>query len=362
MDAASAAFSTVEDLLGEAATAVHRGSFHEPFYEDSARALQTAVSESELLRELAQSLKLRATLNAVLYCDVDNGQQPTDAFTRLDEGAELAPEMLGPLRGLCAEACQQGVTQIGSATDGFSVPAAVVPIPRGTDGGTEALCALVDPQTSETPSRIAEMLQLAAVHVVVWQTRDVAERAEQEARASAALLELTHRLESSDDLRGGCLALANGLQSFIGCQRVAIGVSRGNSRHCRLQALSGFACFDKQADTATAVEAALDEALLLNEIVRWPSDQFSRRTPARTHEQLVTTLGADLVLSVPLHDAHGQPAGVCLLVNPPSAEIEAVTKFMRAAGEPLGTSVRWLQRSRGGPLARFRRRLARAAK
>jgi multidrug resistance efflux pump len=170
-------------------------------------------------------------------------------------------------------------------------------------------------------------------------------------------LELVGQLESSEDLSAGCLALVNGLQSFLNCQRVAVGVSGRTSRHCHLQALSGFSRFDKHAEVVTAVEAAMDETLLLEEVIAWPPEEESQRLPARTHEQLLAVLGADLVLSVPLYDAQGEGAGACLIVNPRVEDLAATRNFLQAAQQQLGIALRWLQSCRGGPLFRVRRRV-----
>ena len=108
---------------------------------------------------------------------------------------------------------------------------------------------------------------------------------------------------------------------------------------------------------ATAVEAAMDEALLLNDIIFWPPGEDGQRLPARTHEQLLATLGADSVLSVPLYDAQGEGVGVCLLLNLRDEDVITTTEFLRASQQQLGTCLRWLKRSRGGPLSRAGRKL-----
>ncbi|MFV2067198.1 MAG: efflux RND transporter periplasmic adaptor subunit [Pirellulales bacterium] len=353
---ATSTLATVEDLPGEAETAARRGKSREPLPDELLRVLESANGKDELLHRLALCVKRCATLAAVLYYDCSQSQRLADSLQRLDDEAELDHPTLRAVGDVCVQACKRGTAQLRSTSDGVPTPIVAVPVTTG-QGTVEALCALLGPNTSQSPQRIAEILQLATAQIAVWQSRQTAGRAEQEARSSAALLELVGQIERSEDLPGGCLALVNGLQSFLGCQRVAVGVSRSSSRHCQLQALSGFARFDKQAEVATAVEAALDETLLLNEIICWPPAEDGQRLPARTHEELLATLGADSVLSVPLYDAQGEAVGACLLLNPREEDIKTITEFLRASQQQLGICLRWLQRSRGGPLSRAWRKL-----
>ena len=235
MDATSATLVAVEELLSDVGSAVRLGNSWQQLPNEMLRVQESANDKDELLQRLALCVKQCGNLAAVLHYDCGKSQRLADQLQRLDDDAELHHQTLRAVADLCGQACERGTAELRSTSDGVPTPIVAVPV-TSEQRTVEALCALLGPDTSQAPQRIAEILQLAASQITVWQARQAASRAEQEARSSAALLELVGQLESSEDLPGGCLTLVNGLQSFLGCQRVAVGVAR--SYHSALRAAS----------------------------------------------------------------------------------------------------------------------------
>ena len=213
---------------------------------------------------------------------------------------------------------------------------------------------MLPPETVPSTERAVEILQFGAVHVGLCCEQQAVVQVEQEARISAALLEILHKIGTSDNFPQACSTLVNDLQSFLGCQRIALGLCGSHARHCQLQAVSGLARFDKHAAFTTAVEDALDETVLRGEIVMWPPSPAQPRQVARAHEQLLAAVNAKSVVSAPLLGDSAEPIGAWLLLDPQDTSAEAL---LRAAQQPVGACLGLLRSGRGRTLARLGKKL-----
>ena len=231
-------------------------------------AQQASLADS--LQVLSDAVTRCVPLAALLYFEPGADRRLSDQPRWLVGSQDWAEDLsLPPLLDLCRQACEQGRPRIGTPLDGFLFTTVAVPVTM-RDGLFRALCAVLPPETVPSTERAVEILQFGAVHVGLCCEQQSVVRVEQEARISAALLEILHKIGTSDNFPQACSTLVNDLQSFLGCQRIALGLCGSHARHCQLQAVSGLARFDKHAAFTTAVEDALDETVLRGEIVMWP--------------------------------------------------------------------------------------------
>lgn len=324
------------------------------------QACTSSTDETGLLRQMALAIQQRGRVNAIFFCrQVADG---TQQLQRLDRDETTSPPTNDLIKQCCRDAGGQGLAHLGALPGGGWV----VSLPMlANEGSSEFLIALTQTESSGHASRVAEMLQLAAAQLVIWRSETQSQRLRDEARCSAALLDASQHVVSAKDLRHGCLSLANALQTFLDCDRVAIGVSRSAKSKCRLQAISGFSTFDKRSEAATQMEAAMQEAILFGDLILWPdSDADAERTPeripAQAQRRAAEAMQAKAIISAPLYDHEQNPVGVCTLVNP-SVDREATRQFLAAAQTPLGLSLQVLQRASGGRVTQTLRAIARAA-
>lgn len=175
--------------------------------------------------------------------------------------------------------------------------------------------------------------------------------------------ETAHRLRQVFDLFSASLehagfvpaatATVTELGTLLGCDRVALAVSRG--RRLRVRALSHTVNFEKNAELTRHIEAAMEEAVDQKAVLDWPSPEDNDGHVRRAHEQLAQSQGAAGILSVPLM-RDSQPVGaLCLERERP---FDAASREMvEALAALLGPLVAVQQAADRGPVARSREAL-----
>jgi RND family efflux transporter MFP subunit len=172
--------------------------------------------------------------------------------------------------------------------------------------------------------------------------------------------ETAHRLRQVFDLFSASLehvgfvpaatATVTELGTLLGCDRVALAV--GSGRRLRIKALSHTVSFEKNAELARHIEAAMEEALDQKAVLDWPAQKDDDAHVRRAHEQLAQSQGAGGILSVPLMRS-GEPVGaLCLERERPFDE--ASREMVEALAALLGPLVAVQQAADRGPLARLR--------
>jgi multidrug efflux pump subunit AcrA (membrane-fusion protein) len=131
-------------------------------------------------------------------------------------------------------------------------------------------------------------------------------RAEEELARVSLLNELMATALQQRELQPSAIAVANDLAAHLSCDRVAIGFEQ----HDRIDvlAMSHTATFDVRSDLARALGEAMDEVLDLGVPIAIPKE-VNDELGAIAHEQAAITLGAQVMLSVPLIDGE-QTIGV----------------------------------------------------
>ncbi|MGI9590070.1 MAG: HlyD family efflux transporter periplasmic adaptor subunit [Myxococcota bacterium] len=99
-------------------------------------------------------------------------------------------------------------------------------------------------------------------------------------------------------LRDGATAVATELATRFGCERVAVGLLRG--QRIRVEALSHSAHFDERTQLVRDLAAAMEEATDQDRIVALPVREGTPPCVVSAHEALVPPAGAWSVCTVPL--------------------------------------------------------------
>jgi biotin carboxyl carrier protein len=188
-------------------------------------------------------------------------------------------------------------------------------------------------------------------------------RAEREATSTAALLELLEKISLCDDIRTACFAVVNELQQFLApdCQRIALGLCSGSSAKdpaavgqaragpCRLQAVSGVSQFDRRSEFTYSIEAALDEAILLDDVTVWPPSDGRAPASSLSHQKLCALIDTSSVISSPLRGQRGQIVGAWLLFGfENNIHRSGAESFVRAAQTKVGSVLELVKRAESG--------------
>ncbi len=175
------------------------------------------------------------------------------------------------------------------------------------------------------------------------------------AQAEFIIRAITQLLQCRDPA-DACRLLANRLQQFLGCGRVAVGLCESRRRRCRLRGLSGVVRFDVHSGLVHAVQDALNEALLRGCCTSWPPPDASQRHALLAHQKLVSLLGAQCVASLPLRDGDGRIVGLIQLIDEPAPWALRLFEHHAAA---LAAVLGALQRAQRSFASRALRQLAR---
>ncbi len=251
----------------------------------------------------------------------------------------------------CQAACRAGELQVRNQAAPERVLIAAPIVQRGRD--PEAL-GFIFP-ANDSPRHLIMLVQMITSHLVLWQAVSTSSRSERDAQDTAAVVELLDQMARAPSLHHACYTLAGELQSHLPCHRVAIGLRRRGQGSCRLVAISGVAQFDHRSQTARAMEATLDEAVLRDDVTTWPSPQDEQEYGALAHKHLCSREDMKAAVSTPLRDQDGTAIGAIIVLAESAASLGGVERFLRAAERPFATSLLVMEKLEGGPLARFGR-------
>jgi biotin carboxyl carrier protein len=326
---------------------------------DLIQAITASADKQVALQAVAGSLAKSVDIIALVYFGRDDSDQLAAAqqHTAGDgSGRVLSSELRESLLASCNAACEHGHLQIRELGREHLVAISSAVFVRQRLPEAFSIVVQAAPAQRE---RLCLVAQLVAVHLTLWHVLQSASAVESEAQAAAALVELLGKLESCADLQHACFALVSELHDYVGCQRVALGLRRG-AKGCRLRAISGMAQFDARSDIVRALEAALDEALLRDDLSVWPSPDESTRHALLAHQKLCAQCSVSCAVSSPLCDEHGDVVGVWLLLGDSEA-IASPEKlaFIRGCRNSIGICLHALLRAEGGPVTRLSRRLGR---
>ena len=200
--------------------------------------------------------------------------------------APLDPELRA-----AARLALEGQRPVIDAPGGSRPCRVAVPLPAPGGGGLVAAIALESGTPVQTAAAAGALERGAAWLEALEQGAASGERLRTALHLMATCLE-------AERLREGATAVATELATRFGCERVAVGLLRG--QRIRVEALSHSAHFDERSQLVRDLAAAMEEAADQDTIVALP---FRERTPScvvSAHEALNPAAGAWSVCTVPL--------------------------------------------------------------
>lgn len=257
-------------------------------------------------------------------------------------------------RTWCDQAAAEGQLQ-HHQVDG-ALPLTVIAVPVTVpDGKPEVLCAAF--RTAKKPAHgVVILMQNVAAHLTMWFLRRGYKWLDQESEDLAALIELVAKIEDAQSLQHATFIAANQMQAYLGCRRVAVGLVKADRTQCHLQALSGVSKFDKRSSYVLSVEAALDEAILRNEITVWSTENQADAQAALAHQRLCTEEGCSYVISVPLRTVDDKLVGAWLILDDGElANSTTIEPLLRAGSRTVASSLALVGEARCGMLRRLSR-------
>ncbi len=266
------------------------------------------------------------------------------------------------LSKLCEDARQSGKFQVHNADIDGNMTLLSVPV-MIAEGRCDVIVAYLVFGT-EAMEPFVVSLQLIGCYVTLWHTHRRTVELDWEARAIAAIAELLGKMQDGAGAVAGCYVVANELKKFLNCDLVAIGRRRNGRRGCRMAAVSGMAKFDRQSEQVKAMQAALDETLVRDELTCWPAREARARQATLAHRKLAETLNADSIVSSPLKTPQGETIGAWLfvgrqeflakprfanLVGASSPQVASALELVqRAEPSAVGRVFHWFFRQRSG--------------
>jgi biotin carboxyl carrier protein len=190
-------------------------------------------------------------------------------------------------------------------------------------------------------------LEVAAAYITLWHTQRNSARAEHEAQQTAAMQELLEEAETCDDLAQACRVLVDRMREYVDCDRVALATCPRQGGRSVLRAVSGAVKFDSHSPLVTAVESALDEAIVREELTVWPPESPAGRQAALAHHKLCTISDVSCVISCPLRNAKGELVGAwAFMGSRQSLARPHVVRLLRASETRVASSLHLMSRVR----------------
>lgn len=135
-----------------------------------------------------------------------------------------------------------------------------------------------------------------------------------------AALDLLAGVQSKGKWEEAAIGFVTELSGVLKCDRVSIGFVKG--RRIKLTAVSNSANFGKKMNLVTAIEDAMDEAVMMKRTVVYPVPEDEKTPPVtRKHAMLAKRFGNGSILSLPFF-VENRYAGVLLLERPDDITFE----------------------------------------
>lgn len=203
------------------------------------------------------------------------------------------------------------------------------------------------------PDVLTTVVELAVATLAQFDLRVESATLNQEVASTAAIVDLAGRVQAGVSVAAAAQTLCDEAATHLQCAQMAVGIVRPGETSCRLAAISRSEGAVSPDRKETYLEAALDECLLRGEAAMWPPHAGAARHSLITHKQLALRWNAPAIVSVPLRTHEGDVIGAWLAVARTREQAATLSGFMQAAAPLLAASLRAIQRSERGRLARL---------
>ena len=331
------------------------------------QSVQKGLSEAVLnhndsqscLEQIAQVLGSAAPVAALAWFEVGTDRelsQPALIMSDSQPGRKQLAEALIAVSQTATEEWKSRSMQVavpveaaGTGETSKTLRAIAAPA-TGSGGGVGILAGCFDAD-GLPPDWLTALVESAASWIVFSRASKRIFELERELEATAAVVDLATRIESSDSRDKACRILAEQISKFTNCATVAIGVCRPGQGPVKLQSVSDgreiHASSDSTRDFSTRdFEAAFDEVAIHESVCLWPAEQATERHGLLTLRQVATREQAECVIGTPIQDREGRTVGACLLVGDLSLHDSAETRqFVEACAHRIGGSLELVRRA-----------------
>lgn len=167
---------------------------------------------------------------------------------------------------------------------------------------------------------------------------------------TATTLELIQRVQRAATVEEVCLQIVAELKEHFCCDKVYMGLTHGQET-CKLNAVSGIAHPDPNAEATMLMKAVLDESVGRGEVGSWPPLPGNGVHRLLAHKQIA---GTDrFVISAPLTTGDGEIAGALVITG--RREMAATPNLqylVEAISEPLAETITLVSRNQGSAVRR----------
>ncbi len=189
-----------------------------------------------------------------------------------------------------------------------------------------------------TEQEILAAAQLLSLRITVWHQLSRVRQLESEITDASAIIELMELVIESPTSQHAGYATVAALQAYLKSSTVVLGMRLGDNGPCKLKAVSGTANFAADSELAQSYESVLNEAILNNQALTWPTTQT--QLASRTLEDLCAQNGYEQARAFPLRDKGGSTLGAILLLDKDLCLAPSETaRFLLAAERPLATAL-----------------------
>lgn len=313
------------------------------------RLTTAATNYNDLLGGLLQLIAQHAKFSTACYFGRNERNELTQQLNiagEKNQAANKRPDRL--LLSMATAACRNGAIESRrqAAPDRLLLAAPVV----FSNRDPESICLIF---TADQPeSVLVLLLEMAVAHLVLWHVLAESRGHAVNASDAAAAVELVDMIISAKTLHEAAYLTTGTLENHLQCGRIALGLKKNGNSRARLVSVSGVANFDSSSVSATAIESAMDEAALRNELTKWPPENDEHRHASLAHKNLSMLEDGATIVTLPLCDQQDRTVAVVMLIAKAGAEIAAAERFLTAAEKSLAASIVAVQSLEGGILAK----------
>lgn len=317
------------------------------------KAVLRSTNDLQSLRHLCLDciLRYRSLVGAAWY--VSQKDNLAAAERRFDHPALQHQPLQDWIEANCLNAARQGHDIVVRSSEVRNLALIALPL-QVADGKPEVLAVLIANPDDPT----IEKETLAAHNVVdaarAWGRSRTLMLRERQLRTTAALLELTGEIESALDVQQASRVLVDRLKDHLKCDLVAVGLCSTGKQTTRLSAVAGLAEIDENSSRARQIKAAIDEAIVRDEVtVCNAASEHPHAHQMLAHQKLATSASMPIVISTPLKNAAGDLAGALIVAGTDAMERPEVQELLQTIEVPIGGALQCVRRNQRGIVRRF---------
>lgn len=307
-------------------------------------AAQNSKRDDFLLSFLQYVVTITRSLGAVYFIRNQAKQLAVGPQLLSKELLAATPDAVARVSDFAMQSAQQGMAQTQNLK-GSELACCLVPV-SGQAAMNEVLVVFADPQQTSMEQNLV-MNQLLCGYINIWQQHRENSVLEYETSSTAAMLELTTLLQSSDNPQQMELKFVNEFRNLLACDKVAFGQLNQTGETLKLKSISSLSEFDQRSNYASLIEQCFFETRSYQETVVWHADaqQISEQQGQNNlfvaHQRLAEKMDAKLVVSFLLYDAEQQAwAAVTCWWQTDLSDRQQKINLIEAASAPLSVCLR----------------------